>query len=88
MRSDQEIKKIRTSLNRQIDSLELLVIRKSETIMNIETCIVFTHLSNEANLIRDEIKFLRKEINVLEGQIKLIDWFLGKSNEIKFYGHE
>jgi hypothetical protein len=82
MRSDQEIKKLRTNLNSQIDELEILINRKSETFMNIEAPVFWNHLPNEINILRNEIKFLRKEVNVLEGQIKLIDWLLGKSNEI------
>lgn len=81
MRSDKEIKKLRTNLNSQIDELEILISRKSETFMNIEAPVFCNHLPNEINILRNEIKFLRKEINVLEGQINLIDWVLMKNYE-------
>ena len=84
MRPEKEIKKLRANLLNQLDELELLISRKSETIMKIEAPVVWSQLPREVYSIKDEIKFLKKEINVLEGQIKLIDWVLMQSNEIEF----
>lgn len=83
MRSEQEIIKLRTNILKQIDELELLISRKSEAIMQIDAPIVWSHLPYEINALRDNIKFLKKEINYFEGQIKIIDWMFEKND--KFY---
>ena len=83
MRNEEEIKKLRFNLLNQINQLEVFICRKSETITNIEVPIFWSQLPNEINSLRDDIKFFKKEINVIEGQIKLIDWLLFQ-NDVKF----
>jgi hypothetical protein len=81
MRSEKEIKILRDKILKEIDKLELLIGIKTEIILNMQAPINLIQLPNEINSLRDEIKFLIKETNVLEGQIKVIDWFLLHENK-------
>ena len=75
MRTNEDLKLKIEEISIKKTHLESLIQVEVEKIINARAPEVWSSGTNEISNSKDYIKFLSKEIDVLNGQIRIIEWF-------------